>query len=403
MPVTGWGGVTLQVDISFSGSTWTDVTGWVRGMELVEAGRDREQDRFRGGTCRLTLDNRDGRFSPFNTSSPYAPNVLPRRRCRVSVTWSGTTYRRFLGWNEDWVELHPEFGTDNVVEVEFRDGFALLAGVDGYEQSPQGEGEDVAARISRILTNAGSPGGITSSVSFLMGETMQATTLAQDALTEIFLTVDSVGADAWMAVTGTDTPVLQVWGRYARAVNARSTVSQGTWGDSGSELRYAAIELDTGADLMINEAAFARAGGTAQLASDATSISAYQRRRHGRNDLIVQSDATTQALADWTVLRFAEPDTRVASVTVKPRVSPSTLWPVIAGVQLHDRFRVIRRALGGYTVDRQVFVDSVSHMVTPDDWTTTLRFCSAAPFDALGALMVIGTSLRVGDGKVFYP
>ena len=403
MPVTGWGGVTLQVDISFTGSTWVDVTGWVRGMQLDEAGRDREQDRFRGGRCLLTLDNRDGRFSPFNASSPYSPNVLPRRRCRVSLTWSGTTYRRFIGWNEDWVEEHPEYGLDNVVTVEFFDGFSLLAGVDGYEQSPQGLDEDVAARISRILTNAGSPGGITSSVSFMQAETLQATTLARDALTETYVTSDSVGADAWMAVTGADTPVLEVWGRYARAINARSTASQGTWGDSGSELRYSGIQLSTGADLLANEAAFARAGGTAQVSSDSASITAYQRRRVARSDLVVQSDATVKALADWTVLRFAEPDTRVVSIEVRPQVSPSTIWPVLYATRLHDRYRVIRRALGSYTVDEQVFVDGVSHAVTPDNWTTTLRFCSAAPFDALGALMIIGTGLVVNDGKVFYP
>ena len=402
MAVIGWGGVTLQVDISFNGSTWVDVTEWVRGMDLQKAGRDREQDRFRGGVCRLTLDNRDGRFSPFNASSPYHPNVLPRRRCRVSTTYIGVE-RQFIGWNEDWNETHPEKGRDNVVSVEFVDGFMLLAGVEGYALSPQGEGETLSARIDRIVTSAGSPGGITTNVRFAGNETMQSTTLARDALTEIYLAADSVGADVWMDVDGAETPRLNVWGRYARAIYSFSVNSGGTWGDGSGELPYTDIVLSTGADTMVNEAAFARTGGTAQLASNTSSIASYQRRRYGRNDLQVETDAATAALAEWTVFRFAQPDTRVASIEVRPQVAPATLWPVLNFVRLLDRYRVIRRALGGYTVDRQVFVDGVRHQVTPDQWVTTLQFCSAAPFDTLGPLMIIGTGFVVGDGKVFYP
>jgi hypothetical protein len=58
-----------------------DITEFVRGVE-THRGAQRELERVEAGTATITLAN-DGRFTPFNTGSPYYPDVLPMRRIRI--------------------------------------------------------------------------------------------------------------------------------------------------------------------------------------------------------------------------------------------------------------------------------------------------------------------------------
>lgn len=65
--------------------TWTDVTDYVELSESVGIGVGRA-DEFNiadANTLSLTLDNRDGRFTPGKTSSPYYPDVKIGRPIRV--------------------------------------------------------------------------------------------------------------------------------------------------------------------------------------------------------------------------------------------------------------------------------------------------------------------------------
>lgn len=77
--------------VKFDGTTWTDITQWVkveRGL-VVTRGRDDNQDVIQPGTLALTLIN-DGRFTPGKASSPYYPNVKKGRQIlAASLYWTG--------------------------------------------------------------------------------------------------------------------------------------------------------------------------------------------------------------------------------------------------------------------------------------------------------------------------
>lgn len=144
----------VKVEIDFasdpgdalSAATWTDVTSYVRDGKITR-GRRRQLDQFQPGTCRIVLDNRDQRFDPNNTSSPYYPNVKPYKRVRVTATdLSGTTvtyddstvtyddssitydggYIQFVGYIESF-GLGWRMPNDGFVVLDCVDGFALLA------------------------------------------------------------------------------------------------------------------------------------------------------------------------------------------------------------------------------------------------------------------------------------
>lgn len=114
--------------------TWTPVTGYVWNM-TIDRGRSDDWGDF-DGSATVTLNNRDRRFDPYNTSGPYYGKLLPRRqiRIRAQTIEGGTTtthdvFRGFIdGWNPEWTDA----GTNSSVTLSCFDALQLL----GSEQLP---------------------------------------------------------------------------------------------------------------------------------------------------------------------------------------------------------------------------------------------------------------------------
>lgn len=135
--------------VAVADTTWTDVTGWVAELpggaaELVrtQRGKQYELDEFQAGVCQVVLDNRDGRFSPDNESSPYWPDVKPMRRIRVRATnpvggweaswpdvwWGGGDQTVFSGFVDQWPQQWLSHAAAQVT-VSASDGFKVLHNV----------------------------------------------------------------------------------------------------------------------------------------------------------------------------------------------------------------------------------------------------------------------------------
>jgi hypothetical protein len=126
---------TLTVEVAFAdgaldttGLTWTDISAYVRSIS-VRRGRTDELDAFQPGTCTLVLDNRDRRFDPLNTASPYVGNLRARRQVRVTATYAAVSYPIFRGHVRGF-GVAPDVSRDSVWTVQATDGLAYLAGID---------------------------------------------------------------------------------------------------------------------------------------------------------------------------------------------------------------------------------------------------------------------------------
>lgn len=87
-----------------SGASYTDITAFLRVADGITASRGRSDELTvlaSPGRCDLALRNNDGRFTPGNGSSPYAP-VQIRRPMRLKVTYTATTYPLWQGFVDDW-------------------------------------------------------------------------------------------------------------------------------------------------------------------------------------------------------------------------------------------------------------------------------------------------------------
>lgn len=112
---SGAGATTLDVVVEIaltSGYTtpaasrvWTDVTDYVeaqRGLS-IQWGRGDQFSSPQPSRLTVTLDNRDGRFTPENVAGAYFPNIKKGRPIRVRVRPAGGSYvHRFLGYVDEW-------------------------------------------------------------------------------------------------------------------------------------------------------------------------------------------------------------------------------------------------------------------------------------------------------------
>ena len=105
--------------------TWTDVTAYVRSMDISRGIPD-DWTLQADGSATVTLSNRDRRFDPFNTTGPYYGNLLPRRQIRIRATHGGTTYDVFRGFIAGWPPEWTDAGTDSTVTLFCFDALQLL-------------------------------------------------------------------------------------------------------------------------------------------------------------------------------------------------------------------------------------------------------------------------------------
>ena len=105
--------------------TWTDVTSYVREMQISRGTSD-DWNLVADGSATVVLSNRDRRFDPFNASGPYFGNLLPRRQIRIRATYSGTTYDVFRGFISGWPPEWTDAGYDSTVTLSCFDALQLL-------------------------------------------------------------------------------------------------------------------------------------------------------------------------------------------------------------------------------------------------------------------------------------
>lgn len=115
-------GAVLQVELLIGG-TWTDITSYVMtrdgsGHVSITRGQPNEGGRTEPSTCRFQLNNRDGRFSPRNPTSPYYGKIGRNTPLRVSVPSGNEKSYRFWGEVAAWPQRWDTTGTDVWVDLE---------------------------------------------------------------------------------------------------------------------------------------------------------------------------------------------------------------------------------------------------------------------------------------------
>jgi hypothetical protein len=253
------------------------------------------------------------------------------------------------------------------------------------EQPAQGAGEFAGARLERIIAETGLQVPATAFDAGVVG--LQATTLAQPAITEADLTADSDGGWLWVDGAGT-----------LRYYQADRDTTDPRWLDpvitvtdrddvAGAICWDATPDLDDDADAVVNHVQIGNAGGTVQIVDDLESQYRYGVRTFQRHDLIATSDTHSGYLAQKILDRMAAGGTRPARVTVT--AADDATAAAVTALLWHDRIRTVVHDVGDvFTADSYLDSYEWTAAVLGDDrrclLTLTMALSPAAAYIAGG-------------------
>ena len=379
--------VTLTVEAGF-GSTmfdgapsWTDISAYVRSGE-IRRGRPQVSDRFTTGTASLVLDNRDGRFTPDNTSGAYSPDVQIGVPVRIRAQADGGSQQSlFYGSVRSWPPAYPQ-KTDSIVTIPLADGFYNLnaANIGGESYSAQ----TTAARIGAVLDDIGWPAGLRTLDTGI--GTVQATDVAQPesggeqpALRHL---LDVAEAEAGALFMGADGSVV-----FRNRVDLSGGSPSLTF--TGSD--YSDIRLAFDDSVLFNDIRVAREDGAQVTYVNQPSIDAHGRRVLTRDVMPMGNDGEVVNVAEWLSGLFGDQRLRITGLVFKPR-RDATLFDDLLGLELRDAVTVQHDPPdGGDDVDADCAVEQIVHRFVPGDWTTELAVAPLTTIETQG-YWILGTS-----------
>jgi hypothetical protein len=369
----------------FGAASWIGLTEYVRSANVTRGATRAEgvNPRYDAGRATIVLDNRDGRFDPFNLSGPYVTGgvsqVTPMRQVSIHarVQTQGSSepdelIAVFRGFIDSWDLQYPA-GKDAIAVVSCTDGTKVLSAFDGAEQSSQGSGESTLARIERIVSHVGFPSaGVSNQSAYPVRSTCQATTLASNAWTEILLTADTELGQVFFDRTG----VLQFRGRGPHNVTTITSIT-----DTGSGIGFSDIALSVSDDSVYNTVSIARTGGTEQTAEDATSQGQYLEHTFNRTDLVHETDESSASYAAFVLAQTKDAWPEVHGVTVDAKQRDGTQVESVLSRDLGDWVEVTCTPPGSTQIVQPSIVRGVSHSFAPGSWTVQLALQDLAPIN----------------------
>jgi hypothetical protein len=357
--------VELDLGDPLSTPTWVaDITSYVRSWS-TQRGTQRELQRVEAGTASITLDNRSGRFTPQNTSSPYYPNLLPMRRIRIRATWNSVTYPIFQGFVEAWPATFPS-GVDQVVEVSLVDGFKVLSlATISSSLSSQLSG----ARVGAVLDLVNWPAA-DRSIATGISTVPAVTPTNQSALDHLQSIEHAEGGRLFMSRDG---KVVFV----DRTPGAAPSFSGRTWTDDGSGvMSYRDIALVFDDQLIVNDARLTRDNGTEQVASSASSKTRYGTRSLVESGIQLSTDNEVRDLAQELVGKYDEPVLRIEGLA--DNAMGHELWGSVLGRELRDRVLIVKNPVGSSVLSQDSYIEGIAHDAPGGgEWRTTLRVSPA--------------------------
>lgn len=102
-------------------AAWTDITTYVYYRDMIEItrGQSGEGSRTDTSSCRMTLDNRDGRWSPRNPTGPYYGQLTRNVPIRVSID-AGESYLNLTGATDERATTPDAAALDITGDIDIR-------------------------------------------------------------------------------------------------------------------------------------------------------------------------------------------------------------------------------------------------------------------------------------------
>jgi len=341
-----------------------DVSDLVNNIQTTR-GRNALSDQFQTGTMTLRIVDQNGDFNPQNPSSPYYELLTPMKKVQITATYSGVTYPIFAGFITSYVNTQPKDATEVA--------YTTIQAVDAYRLAQNAQistvtgaiaGNLSGTRINQILDQISWPSSARDVDAGLT--TMQADPgTTRTSLAALQTVADSEYGAVYVDASGNF--VFQDRSVTASSIGGTPTV----FADDGTGIQYANAVWKLDDTLVFNSATITRTGGTAQVATNAASITKYFVHSYFLNNLLMQTDAVALDYAQAYVASRAETSIRCDAVELD-LYTPDYNTGIIAALNLDffDPITVITTQPGGSTLNKTLQIFGVGFNITPNSWRT---------------------------------
>lgn len=230
------------------------------------------------------------------------------------------------------------------------------------------EGDTAGERVERVLDEIGWRDDLRN---IDAGETtLQAATLGVSALDHLQRVAESEFGELFATRDGLI--------RFVQRSGLINLDNAGTFGDTGSDLRYSEIAFDFGDQLIRNDVTINRIDGVAQNVRDEGSIEAFLQQSYTRDQLLYDSDVLSRNAAEFVLSEYREPLLRITQIEIRPQHPDGGIFPVVLPRDLGDYVTVkLTPPGGGAQIVQASRIEGISHTVTPKLWVTRWQLSAA--------------------------
>lgn len=349
-----------------SGTLPVEITDLVERVS-IRRGRNRITSRFEAGTADVQLYDQNGDWNPTNPLGAYYPDLVPLRQIIIYATYLGVDYYLFSGFIQKYDTAFYQ-GQDDLSRVTLRcvDAFRLLAGAEITTVASAPAGQDSGARVNAILDQVSFPVSLRSIQTG--NSTLQADPGTKRDVLEALQTVEN---SEFGGIFLDGEGMVNFKNRTAM-VNTPSTAVY-TFSDTGTGITFQNAVLSLDDTNLINSVSVTRVGGTAQTASDATSITTYFIHSGSRSDILVQTDAEALDQARAILATRKDPEERIDSIVLNLYDDANPNKPKSGiDIELLDGITVTKSMPGNTSVTQSSVVIGINHDITKTSFVTTL-------------------------------
>jgi hypothetical protein len=329
----------------------------------IKRGRNIMRDTYEAGSCTVRVIDQDGSFNPQNPASPYFGYLTPLRKIRVAATTATTQSFLFSGYVTDYKYTYPQGQELGYVDISCSDAFRLFAMANVTTVASATAGQTTGTRIDKILDQVDFPS------SMRIVDAGSTTVQADPATTRTSL-------QAIQVAEFTEQGAFYVRADGEVEFKDRSDVVGSlapapiefnqTTGIPYSDLRFAFDDK-----LIINSATMKRVDGSTVSANNTASIAKYF--PHGMNveNLIAQTDAQVQNIADIYVATRAETTIRIDAMTVD-LLDPNVPTDTMIGLDYFDNVRITNVQPDSSVIVKTLQVQGLAWDITPNSMKCTV-------------------------------
>jgi hypothetical protein len=343
-------------------SPTVDLSSQTRQIK-ISRGRNIMRDTYEAGNCTVRVIDQNGDFNPQNPASPYFGFLTPLRKVRVAATTPTTQNFLFSGYVTDYKYTYPQGEELGYVDISCADAFRLFAMANVSTVASATAGQTTGTRIDKILDQVDFP---TSMRIIDAGST----TVQSDPAT----TRSSLSAIQVAEFTEQGAFYVRADGEVEfrdRSDVVGSLAAAPIEFNQTTGIPYANLKFAFDDKLIINNASMTRIGGTTVTSVDPDSIAKYF--PHGMNveNLIAQTDAQVQDIADIYVATRKETTIRIDAMTLD-LLDPNVPTDTIIGLDYFQNVEITNDQPGGSTIVKTLQVQGLAWDITPNSMKCTV-------------------------------